>query len=98
MTQQQQPTTGLEYQIRLLELEAQHYQENKFGAPHLIQAVARVAMYAPAITAAREALEWTLEQAEAWLGNYTGGPGEDEYREQLQQARAALQHLKGVQP
>lgn len=94
MKEQQQPQ-GIEYQLGLLRLEVIHYRDTGRGAQHLVNAVFRVLDQQQALTQAREALEWTLEQAEAWLGNYTGGPGEDEYRERLQQARAALAALEG---
>lgn len=82
MTTQQQPYTHIQFN----DLPG-------WARDHILALEAQAA----ALQAARKALEWTLEQAEAWLGNYTGGPGEQEYRGQLQQARAALQQLTGGQ-
>lgn len=39
-------------------------------------------------------LRWAVEQSEEWLGTYTGGPQEQEYRERLAQARMALHVLE----
>lgn len=91
---QQQADNSLEYQLKLLRLEMEHYQSTGNGLPHLVNRVHSVLKQAAALQAAREALEGMLEF-------YASDPSEvrrNRNNAKAAAARAALSLLNGEQP
>lgn len=93
MKAQQHPDSGLEYQLRLLSLEVNHYRNTGKGVQHLVNRAYSVLEHQQAIHAAREALEFLIPYMEA-TEEETGVV----MQTGLEKSRAALAQLKGVQP